>query len=115
LIYRVKPKYWIMENVPTITEHLPPSIPLEWIGIEGGGFLDVPVRAELHAACFGVPQNRNRFLMGNFPIPMETHRSPKPLDLFSMDDERPSWVTLREVLESLPSPLSKTCGTNTVE
>ena len=73
VVYERKPRYWIMENVPRIVLHLPEEIPLKWIGVEKRGSLHIPVRGEFNCADFGVPQARKRFLMGNFPRPLQTH------------------------------------------
>lgn len=100
-----KPKYWIMENVPKIVLHLPERIPLKWIGIDEPGELYIPVRAHFNTAEYGVPQMRERFLMGNFPIPSPTHCDPNSDVLLGKGKKRTPWVCLRDVLKSLPSPL----------
>lgn len=101
-----KPRYWIMENVPRVADHLPRSIPLDWIGISGGGLLEVPVRCQLNAADFGVAQARKRYLIGNFPSPKASHKRPMSDDLLGGNQRLAEWRTLRTVLECLPDPLS---------
>lgn len=105
LVHEKKPRYWIMENVPKIVLHLPEKIPLNWIGIDEDGFLDVPVRSHFHVAEFGVPQARERFLMGNFPIPETTHFNAEAGMLLGLAEGKREWVNLQKVLDSLPSPL----------
>lgn len=105
VVHYRKPKYWIMENVPRIVMHLPERIPLSWIGVNEPGDLSIPIRNHFNTADYGVPQARERFLMGNFPVPSPTHYDPKENDLFGFVEEKKPWVTLSKVLESLPSPL----------
>ena len=105
-VYLKQPKYWIMENVPTIQKYLPSSIPLEWIGIDSEGELEIPVKKELIASDFGVPQKRKRYLIGNFPLPKETHIDPKEITLFS-DNTLPKWKTMGEVLKDIPNRINK--------
>ncbi|MCG8094902.1 MAG: DNA (cytosine-5-)-methyltransferase [Candidatus Thiodiazotropha endolucinida] len=107
VVHLRKPKYWIMENVPKIVLHLPEKIPLSWIGIDEQGFLHVPNRCHFNAANFGSPQNRERFLMGHFPVPEETHYNPEDGSLFAFASNLRPWTTLEEVLKSLPSPLKE--------
>ena len=102
-VYLKKPKYWIMENVPTIQKYLPESIPLSWIGIEEEGELDIPQRSELIAADYGVPQKRKRYLIGNYPLPAQTHCNDGSNTLFKLGDLQ-KWKTLRHALSGLPSP-----------
>jgi len=106
-VYIKKPKYWVMENVAKIQEHLPKTFPLSWIGINSPGTLEVPNRGEFIAADYGVPQNRVRYLIGNFPSPKKSHISPNEIDLFS-ERKRAKWLTLRDVLNSFPDPSGST-------
>jgi DNA (cytosine-5)-methyltransferase 1 len=105
VVYHTSPKYWIMENVPRIIMHLPEHIPLSWIGIKKKGHLEVPVRAEFNCANYGVPQSRHRFLMGNFPIPKETHFSPTTDALLGPAEGKLPWITLGEILSYFPNPI----------
>jgi len=52
LVDKIKPKYWIMENVPSLKKYL----------------FFVPF-AILDAQDFGVPQRRKRIFIGNYPMP----------------------------------------------
>ena len=103
MVYERRPRYWIMENVPRIALHLPDSIPLSWIGIEKKGALPVPVRREFNSADFGVPQRRKRFLIGDYPIPTETHSDLEDQSLFPPKKNQKAWLKLRNVLEALPN------------
>jgi len=104
VVYYRRPKYWIMENVPRIAMHLPEEIPLEWLGIDKVGNLNVPIRKEFNCADFGVPQRRRRYLIGNFPLPTATHHGPQANDLFCAAYDSSNWRTLGEVLNAFPCP-----------
>jgi len=105
-----KPKYWLMENVLRITKFLPDEFPLSWIGVDEEGMLQVPTRSTYNTADYGVPQARKRFIMGNYPLPLRSHASPKDILLLGSRLELEEHGTLGEVLTSLPSPLSKEKG-----
>ena len=55
IIHEYNPKYWMLENVPTIAK-----------------FLHVPYNI-LTTADYGVPQKRRRCIAGKYPIPTPTH------------------------------------------
>jgi len=57
IVKNYKPKYWILENVPSIAYFLPPSTPFNL----------------LCAANYGVPQQRLRCIAGEYPYPPPTH------------------------------------------
>lgn len=102
-----KPRFWIMENVPRVANHLPDQIPLEWIGIDQHGFLDVSTRAHFNSADYGVAQTRNRYLIGCFPLPLQTHNGAKDgLSLFDQPNALP-WRSLGDVLDAFPRPHSE--------
>lgn len=105
-VYTKKPKYWIMENVPTIQKYLPPRIPLRSIGIDEDGDFPIPTKVELVAADYGVPQKRRRYLIGNFPIPPATHYDPNDKNIFTPEDAH-EWRTMGYVLAHMPDPLDK--------
>lgn len=94
-VWERNPKYWIMENVPRIGLHLPENIPLNWIGVEKDGFLDVPCRKLFNVSRFGAPQKRERLLIGKYPIP-----EGKVLKI----------KTLGDVINNLPNPIQKISG-----
>ena len=110
LVYIRKPKYWIMENVPRIALHLPDTIPLKWIGVNKDGHLSVPLRHEFNCADYGVPQNRKRYLIGNYPIPEPTHASGTQGSLLGSKNPLKKWRTLSDVLNALGSPYEEGSG-----
>jgi DNA (cytosine-5)-methyltransferase 1 len=104
VIHYVKPKWWIMENVPRVTKFLPETIPLEWIGLDEDGTLTIPQRNTFNAAEYGVPQRRKRFLMGAYPTPTPTHKIGPDIEATLESTEHlPSAPTLGAVLDALPS------------
>jgi DNA (cytosine-5)-methyltransferase 1 len=104
-VYEMKPQWWIMENVPRITRFLPSEVPLRWIGIKQEGNMAVERRAVFNTADYGVPQTRRRFLMGNFPIPDQTHENRLPGAVIDCNSKKWPWRTLGEALRSLPNPV----------
>jgi len=89
LVYRflevvcyLKPKYWVMENVPQIAKLMPKAI--------------APQRLVLNSADFGVPQTRKRFFIGDFPKPKPSHSKYNTLDKLSI------WVSMRQALKDVP-------------
>lgn len=105
-VYLKKPKYWIMENVPTIQKYLPNKVPLRSIGIDSDGYFPIPTKVELVAADYGVPQKRRRYLIGNFPVPEPTHHDASARSIFTADHSK-TWKTMRDVLSFLPDPLGE--------
>nr|UQB94376.1 DNA cytosine methyltransferase [Mycobacterium intracellulare] len=103
IVHYVKPKWWIMENVPRVTKFLPDVIPLSWIGLDEDGTLRIPVRNVFNAAEYGVPQRRKRFLMGCYPVPQPTHSISKQSEVSLTDSDLPTAPTLGDILKSLPS------------
>jgi len=87
-------KYWVLENVPNSKDYIKDEYTWKELGLPGKGpKLTVERRFILNAADFGSPQTRERFFCGDFPKPVETHKS--------------SWVTMAEVLDSLTNPLDE--------
>jgi DNA (cytosine-5)-methyltransferase 1 len=101
-VHEMRPKFWIMENVPRLYQTLPTRVPLSRLGVGGGGHLDIPVRRILNSADYGVPQKRLRLISGRFPVPEPTHTWADGLGAF--EDLRP-WVPVQTVLGLLPNPL----------
>jgi len=93
-VHELKPKYWIMENVPSLRPILERLLREDTIRL-GGGTLSVPIRQVLSSADFGTPQSRRRLFSGAFPNPEDMH----------LEGKRKQ-ITLGEVLKCLPDP----CG-----
>ena len=76
----VKPKYWIMENVPNLRAILHRATQSPHATIAQAD-LDryLPVVKVLNAAKLGVPQSRLRMFSGNFPSPIEASSPPVPM------------------------------------
>jgi len=55
----VDPDWWVMENVPQITNHI--------------SHKDFPVIKVLNCVEYGVPQRRKRCFAGEYPVPEPTH------------------------------------------
>ena len=101
IVSEIMPELFLMENVPTI------------LGQRGGGFLRTFVAesqaygyhvsaAVLDAADFGVPQRRKRaFIVGERLDCAPTFEFPSPTH------NRDSWVTVRDAIGDLPSPISE--------
>jgi DNA (cytosine-5)-methyltransferase 1 len=103
IVHYMKPKWWVMENVPRVTKFLPDVIPLSWIGLDQDGTLAIPVRNVFNAAEYGVPQRRKRFLMGSYPVPKPTHSVTKQSEVNLGEGDLPTAPTLGDILKSLPS------------
>lgn len=98
-VHILKPRYWVMENVPQLKNHLPAQVPLSAIGVDEPGFFEIPTRIEFNSADFGVPQRRRRFFCGNFPAVYPTHTG-NP----EKDPGLKPWIPLDHVLNALPDP-----------
>ena len=99
LVYRflyfvalLRPRWWVMENVPRVLHHLPAAggqVPYAKLGLKGPGGVPIPRIVLLNSADFGVPQQRLRAFVGDFPPP-RTKRARR---------------TLGDVVQTLPDPL----------
>ena len=106
LVKALKPKYWLMENVPRLLETLPQEVNLADADLEGGT-LKIPRREILNAADYGAPQKRLRLVSGNYPLPRRTHfDSQSTLESFDDKHLKP-WVRMKSVFDALPNPLSE--------
>jgi len=101
----LKPKWWVMENVPRLLETLPPKLSLKQLGIDRPGNLEIPQRNVLCAADYGTPQKRYRAISGRYPLPEKTHVEQLGLHKFTGVGLK-QWVPMRRVIEGLPNPLS---------
>jgi DNA (cytosine-5)-methyltransferase 1 len=97
-VYELRPRWWVMENVPRVLDFLPDAVALRKIGIDKRGALEIPVRAVFNSADYGTPQLRKRAFSGDFPLPHPTHSE-------AATGTAARWRTLRVVIEGLPDPL----------
>ena len=91
-----KLKHWIMENVPNSSKYTQDKYSWNELALPGNGpDLIIKQKEILDAANYGAPQNRLRFVCGEYPVPEKTH-----------DKDR--WTTYENVFESLGNPMSNT-------
>ena len=83
-------KYWVLENVPSVKEHIKNEYTAADLGLEGDFILKTHEGAsgKYNAKYFGAPTNRERYLCGEFP---QLKRVKEDKDV----------VTLGMILESL--------------
>lgn len=88
-------RYWVLENVPAVKKYIKEEYTAADLGIEGNVVLRPHEGAAgiYNAKYFGAPTNRERYLCGEFPKPVQTHTDK-------------TVVTLKQVLGSLGAPLS---------
>ncbi|MBI2084122.1 MAG: DNA cytosine methyltransferase [Candidatus Aenigmarchaeota archaeon] len=104
-VHELKPRWWIMENVPRLLQTLPPKFRLKDLGIDKEGIFEIPKMQVFNAADFGAPQKRTRLLSGKYPNPLQTH-SENPV--VTLNGQKLShWFTMRKVIESFPNPLNE--------
>jgi DNA (cytosine-5)-methyltransferase 1 len=94
IVKHLKPKYWIMENVPNLLPVLKEEMGDSDIVKVFSGEVPVPQREVLDAAGFGVPQHRRRLYSGIFPVPPSTH-----------GQGMMPYVPLSTILDALPEPM----------
>ena len=89
-------KYWVLENVPNSQKYIKEKYTAQDLELEGDFTLYTRCDAAgiYNAKNFGAPNNRRRFLCGDYPALEQTHK----------DDEA---VKLKTVLNSLGDPLAK--------
>ena len=89
-------RYWVLENVPAVKEHIKEKYTAADLGLEGNFVLKPHDGAsgKYNAKYFGAPTNRERYLCGEFPRPVATNN----------DDDV---ITLEMVLNSLGDPLRR--------
>lgn len=89
-------KYWVLENVPAVKKYIQDEYTAEDLGLKGDFILRIQGGAsgQYNAKYFGAPTNRERYLCGDFPVPVRT-QSENNLN------------TLQMVLDSLGDPLEK--------
>ena len=89
-------RYWVLENVPAVKEHIKDVYTAADLGLDGDFVLRPHDGASgvYNAKYFGAPTNRERYLCGEFPVPTKTN-----------DDSNVK--TLKMVLDSLGDPLRR--------
>ncbi|HPY98722.1 MAG TPA: DNA cytosine methyltransferase [Clostridia bacterium] len=92
-------RYWVLENVPAVKNHIKEQYTAADFGLEGDFVLRPHDGAsgKYNAKYFGAPTNRERYFCGEFPAPIAIKNDSNV-------------TTLRMVLESLGNPLRKDCG-----
>ncbi len=109
----LKPRWWIMENVPRLMQALPNRFKLKDIGINKEGYFDIPKLQIFNSADFGAPQKRLRLFSGVYPNPIQTHSENPTVNLFG--DRYQKWISMRHVIESYPNPLGRPKTSSLVE
>jgi DNA (cytosine-5)-methyltransferase 1 len=102
LVETIRPKVWVMENVPPAAHYL--GLDQQSVGR--------PTMTIVNAADYGVPQKRLRLFYGDFPLPTPTHSDSTKWEHLS-DGERVSrkpWRTMGEILGRLPNQRSPIAG-----
>jgi DNA (cytosine-5)-methyltransferase 1 len=102
-VYTLRPRWWIMENVPRLLQTLPHRVRLQDLGVPEDGFFDIPRREVFNSADFGAPQKRLRLLSGRYPSPVQTHFEGSTLTLDNLLYQ--PWVHMRKVIEAFPNPI----------
>lgn len=102
----VKPKLFVMENVPTIASHDSGSI-IQDIEKRFRKIGYIPTKQKLNAANFGVPQTRERlFIAGSFEgdhvfPPQVTHELPKKKKNGTPEPHRGTFVSVEDAISDL--------------
>jgi DNA (cytosine-5)-methyltransferase 1 len=97
-IRELRPKYWIMENVPNLLPHLEALLEDDDFRLPRGS-VRIPDRQTLTSVHYGVPQLRRRLFCGDYP-------DPRTIDLTQAGER----LTLGHVVAGLPSPLTRPDG-----
>jgi DNA (cytosine-5)-methyltransferase 1 len=90
-IEKLEPKFWVMENVSGVMEHLNYS--------EKYKDTDIPQMVILNSADYGVPQTRERFFAGEFAIPKRSHHKIAYKDIYGNTLRK--WISVREALKDV--------------
>lgn len=87
-------RYWVLENVPAVKDYIREEYTAAELGLKGDFVLRPKDGAsgKYNAKYYGAPTNRERYLCGEFPKPVETKNDN-------------SVTTLKMVLDSLGDPL----------
>ena len=92
-------RYWVLENVPSVQEHIKDKYSAYDLGLRGDFVLYTKGKTSgvYNAKYFGAPTNRKRYLCGDFP-PLVQTKTDKTV------------VTLKAVLDFLGDPMDKNEG-----
>lgn len=112
-VHTLKPRWWVMENVPRLLQTLPPQVSLKEMGIAESGHFEIPRREVFNSADFGAPQKRLRLLSGRYPSPVQTHSDVPTLTLDNVLYH--PWVPMRKVVEAFPNPIGRVPKGRTIE
>ena len=104
-VHVLKPRWWVMENVPRLLQTLPHRVRLQDMGFAEEGFFDIPRREVFNSADFGAPQKRLRLISGRYPTPIQTHFEQSTLTLDNLLYE--PWIPMRKVMEAFPNPIGR--------
>jgi len=90
-------KYWILENVPKVKNHIKDQYTAKELDLDGTSVLSVKSAnsSEYNAKYFGVPSNRIRYFCGDFPTPEAVIDADKDL------------IPLKSILNALGAPKEK--------
>lgn len=95
-------KYWIMENVPNSADYVKDEytwkelwLPWKWPSLK------IPQKHILLASDYWAPQNRKRFVCGDYPVPEKTHEWKE--------------VLIKTVMDSLKNPLDSKVSSETID
>ena len=102
-VHSLRPRWWIMENVPKLLDILPRRIPYKTLGTDQSGCFEIPRMSVFNAADFGAPQRRLRLFSGLYPDPVQTHAEVPTSSLEGMVYTR--WISMGQILEAFPNPL----------
>lgn len=102
-VYSLRPRWWVMENVPRLLDILPRHVPYKALGIDQSGFFEIPRMNVFNAADFGAPQRRFRLFSGLFPDPIHTHAEVPTSSLEGVVYAK--WISMGQILEAFPNPL----------
>jgi DNA (cytosine-5)-methyltransferase 1 len=102
-VHSLRPRWWVMENVPKLLDVLPRRVPYETLGIDQSGCFEIPRMSVFNAADFGAPQRRLRLFSGLYPDPVQTHAEVQTSSLEGTVYTQ--WISMGQILEAFPNPL----------